>query len=541
MNKLMNYLVVTIMIMLALAMLGCGGQPETVTVVETVVVEKEVEKEVTVVETVEVEKIVEKEVEKEVTVVETVEVEKIVEVEAQQEIPRFDGVNLKYMSHPGQILPHITKNQDYIREMYGIEVTILESPDPTSYQDAQKDWRSGGGTYDVVMHFPRYNGELGIGYLRPLDDLIVKYDAQELFDGVNDSYRTLYTKWGGQTIAVPMDGDVAMMYYRKDAFENPEYQAQFKEQYGYDLEVPQTWEQAIDAAEFFTGWEWGDSGKPGYGFQTSTWDRAFIEQQWAPMMASAGGNWFDSEMNPKINGPAGVRALEDLKQLLDYAPDGSISLSWGETMETVFAEDVAIVLWYMDLGRLGWAEESWFASSGGTEKMEKFGYALWPGYEVDGEYRNFNSMFYGRVLGISQFSENPDAAFLVLKTMLEEEQRRPFMDDAQSGSDMYLKSDYSTDAFDVLTPSEEFLDVAQAALANGFPEMQLPGAGEYMDALQGEIHGYLTGSEDDPQAALDRAAERWDEVTDRWGREPQKGYWAEVNGRYQEAGLNIAQ
>ncbi len=104
--------------------------------------------------------------------------------------------------------------------------------------------------------------------------------------------------------------------------------------------------------------------------------------------------------------------------MLAFAPPGSASLSWGQTMETVFAEDVALVLWYMDLGRLGWAENSWFASSGGPEKMEKFGYAEWPGYEIDGTYRNFNSMFYGRVVSISNFSENPDAAFAVLRTLL---------------------------------------------------------------------------------------------------------------------------
>lgn len=71
MNKYYKGLAILLtVVILGLAAVACGGaaQPETVTVVETVVVEKEVEKEVKVVETVEVEKevIVEKEVEKEV-------------------------------------------------------------------------------------------------------------------------------------------------------------------------------------------------------------------------------------------------------------------------------------------------------------------------------------------------------------------------------------------------------------------------------------------------------------------------------------------
>lgn len=458
---------------------------------------------------------------------------------AQDAMPRFDGTTLKVMSHPGAILPIITFNQEYVRENLGIEITILESPDPTSYQDAIKDWRTGGGAYDIVMHFPRFNGELATGYLLPLDDLIEKYNAQELFDGIVDSYRILYSEWGGKIYTVPVDGDVAMMYYRRDAFENPEYQAMFKEKYGYDLAVPRTWEQTIDIAEFFTGWEWGDTGKPGYGFQSSSWNRSFIEQQWAPMMASAGGNWFDCDLNPAFNGPAGVRAAEDLRTLLQYAPEDSISLSWGETMETVFANDVAIVFWYMDLGRLGGSLDAWFAQSAGPEKMARFGYAMWPGYEIDGVYRNYNSMFYGRVMGISSFSQNPDAAFNYLLTMLRPETRRVFMDTAASGSDMYLKSDYTLDAFKSMPVTQEFLDVAEQVLSNGFPEMQLPGAGEYLDALQGELHAYLTGSESDAQAALNRAADRWNEISDRYDRQAQLGYWLEVNNRYREAGLNF--
>jgi len=453
---------------------------------------------------------------------------------------RMFDVELNIMSHPGQILPIYTHHTDYLKETHGIAMRLLESPDPTSYQDALRDLRAGGGRYDLVMHFPRFNGDLAsTGYLRPLDDLIEKHDAQGLFDNISDAYRTLYCEWGGDTIAIPVDGDVAMMYYRKDAFENEDAKARYREKFGTELTVPRTWEEFLQAAEIFTGWDWAGSGRNGYGFQTSTWDRPFIEQQWAPMMASAGGNWFDEDVNPGFNNAAGVRAAEDLKALLAFAPPGSASLSWGQTMETVFAEDVAMVLWYMDLGRLGWAENSWFASSGGPDKMAKFGYAEWPGYEVDGVYRNFNSMFYGRVAGVSAFTEQPDACMAVLKTLLTPERRVLSMDDAQSGSDMYLKTDYTTDAFKTLTPTQEFLDAASAVIGNGFPEMIMPGTGEYMDALQGELHAFINGSGSAAEA-LDGAADRWQQITDRYGRDKQKEAWAEVRAAYTRAGLNIA-
>jgi multiple sugar transport system substrate-binding protein len=451
------------------------------------------------------------------------------------------STTVKVLCHPGQILPILTHHTEYLKKTYGLSLRILESPDPTSYLDCVKDQQTGGGRYDVVMYYPRYNGELATGYLLPLDDLIAKHQARPLFDGIVDSYRVLYSEWGGKTVAVPVDGDVAMLYYRKDALENPEHRKKFKDKTGHELQVPRTWEEFSRIAEFFTGWAWGPTGKPGYGFQTSTWDRAYIEQQWAPMMASAGGNWFDRNFKPGWNNETGVRALKDLKALLSFAPPGSISLSWNQTMENIFAEDVAMVLWYMDLGRLGMSRDSWFAKSGGPEKMKRFGYAPWPGYEIDGHYRNYNSMFYGRVLGISRFTRNPDAAFQILTTVLTPERRILALDDDQSGSDMCLKGDYDPAVFKKISPAKEFLDTAKDVLQNGFPEMQLPGAGEYMDALQGQLHAYLTGSEKDPAKALAAAAERWEAITDRLGRAKQAGYWSEVSGRYRRAGLKLAE
>lgn len=451
------------------------------------------------------------------------------------------GTTIKVLCHPGQILPILTHHTQYLKETAGITLRILESPDATSYLDAVKDQQTGGGRYDVVMVYPRFNGELAPGYLLPLDDLIAKHQAQPLFDGVVDSYRILYSEWGGKTIAAPVDGDVAMLYYRKDALENPEYQKKYKDKTGSDLRVPRTWEEFSRIAEFFTGWAWGPTGKLGYGFQTSTWDRAFIEQQWAPMMASAGGNWFDRNLKPGWNNDAGIRALKDLKSLLAFAPPGSVSLSWNQTMENIFAEDVALVLWYMDLGRLGMSTNSWFAKSGGPEKMKRFGYAPWPGYEAEGRYRNYNSMFYGRVLGISRFTKQPDAAFRILQTVLTPERRVLALDDDQSGSDMCLKGDYDPAVFKKLSPPKEFLDTAKGVLQNGFPEMQLPGAGEYMDALQGQLHAYLTGSEPSPAKALAAAADRWEAITERLGRSRQAGYWSEVLGRYRRAGLKLSE
>ena len=113
------------------------------------------------------------------------------------------------------------------------------------------------------------------------------------------------------------------------------------------------------------------------------------------------------------------------------------------------------------------------------------------------------------------------------------------MDDAQSGSDMFLKTDYKTNAFKVLTPPQEFLDAAKSVIAKGFPEMIMPGTAEYMDALQGELHAFINGT-GTAEEALGRASVAWQAITERYGRDAQKAAWAQVRAQYVAAGLNIA-
>ena len=48
-------------------------------------------------------------------------------------------------------------------------------------------------------------------------------------------------KVGGKIYGFPDDGDVFLMYYRRDIFEDPAVQKAFKDKTGKDLSVPKTW------------------------------------------------------------------------------------------------------------------------------------------------------------------------------------------------------------------------------------------------------------------------------------------------------------
>ncbi|WP_150493526.1 ABC transporter substrate-binding protein [Roseibium aquae] len=56
----------------------------------------------------------------------------------------------------------------------------------------------------------------------------------------------------GDLYQLPDQQFANLYWFRKDWFDNPDYQARFKEKYGYDLGVPVNWSAYEDIAEFFT-------------------------------------------------------------------------------------------------------------------------------------------------------------------------------------------------------------------------------------------------------------------------------------------------
>jgi len=56
----------------------------------------------------------------------------------------------------------------------------------------------------------------------------------------------------GDLYQLPDQQFANLYWFRKDWFDNPDYQARFKEKYGYDLGVPVNWSAYEDIADFFT-------------------------------------------------------------------------------------------------------------------------------------------------------------------------------------------------------------------------------------------------------------------------------------------------
>jgi multiple sugar transport system substrate-binding protein len=163
--------------------------------------------------------------------------------------------------------------------------------------------------------------------------------------------------------------------------------------------------------------------------------------------------------------------------------------------------------------------------------------ALVPGTEVNGTVQHRTPMPVGRVLAVPATSKNKEAAYWVAKFLSLD--KSPITVANWSGEDPYRVShfaDASHYKFSDEASRKEYLEATEANLKNGFPDLNIPGAAQYIDALDLAVNKALSG-EADPKTALDGAAEDWKGITERLGADNQKKFWKEALSSYRSAGL----
>jgi multiple sugar transport system substrate-binding protein len=167
--------------------------------------------------------------------------------------------------------------------------------------------------YDAVMCSTDWLPEfIQKGRVIPLDDYLQTTVLTGWPDDFTLSLRRPQTDASGKTYGIAYHDGPEMFYYRKDLFESAEEQKKFKETYGYDLNVPQTWEVFIDVAKHFTRPQEGLFGTVFGAYPDGhniVYD--FILQLW-----SRGGDLLDDQMSPMFHSETGQEALQFLVDLI---------------------------------------------------------------------------------------------------------------------------------------------------------------------------------------------------------------------------------
>jgi multiple sugar transport system substrate-binding protein len=242
---------------------------------------------------------------------------------------------------------------DYLQEignMYeaetGVTVNVVQEPWESFLTLFNSEMAAQGTSYDMVVGDSQWLGANATqGNYIELTDFM---NENNLTDSVTEATLTYYGEYppgSGTYWAYPTEGDANGWAYRKDLFEDPDEMAAFEETYGYPLAPPETMDQLMDIAKFFTR---PDEGLYGAAIYTGVGYDALV-MGFQNMLFSFGAGWSDENFNPEgvINSPEAVAALEFYRELYECCqPPGMSEAFFAEVNDAMISGQAAMGMNY---------------------------------------------------------------------------------------------------------------------------------------------------------------------------------------------------
>lgn len=444
--------------------------------------------------------------------------------------------------------------RDEFEAATGATLDIVEVPFAEHFPKLMTDLTTGTGQYDTSIAGAWWLGDLVEGdFILPYDDFyndprFPQWDYEDVLPGP----RSLL-EYGGKKYMVANDHDGQVMYYRRDLLEDPDHQAAFKAEYGYDLKVPDTWAEFRDVAEYFDGKDLNGDGTPDDGltmhlkvggqgmFHFMSFAAPFVIGPDNPNLF-----WFDPEtMDAIMDSPGHQRAMETMIDLIQFGPEAMMAWSLGESWDHFLRGEAALTFTWGDLGALAQEE--------GSQVKGKTGAAPMPGtteyYDINaGEWKQVDGVNrVGNTTGgswagvISKYSKAPEATYYLLALMATKPKSKVYAARGWDGVDPgryshFLPPDGTASLDDYLAAGwdeQDVKDYTKAYYENfnadlQFPYLRIPGTFEYWTALDVHLSEAATGQKT-PEEALQATNDDFNQITDRLGRDLQlKSYKASL-------------
>jgi multiple sugar transport system substrate-binding protein len=222
----------------------------------------------------------------------------------------------------------------------GNNVEIIDVDLPTMYEKIVLESVGQTGAYDIVTWDVGWKSEwANNGYLQVLDEYIAQSDPADLqLEDISPILLSTTGVFNGHYYGLPYYTFTMGYFYRCDLFEDQTEKQAFNEKYGYELDIPTTYEQMADIAEFFRR-------SPGDSLKGEALDKEFYG---IGLMASRDTNMED-ELNSIVWTWNGDLILDDgtpgtttetyldaanlyVNELLPYAPPAALTSSYDEVM-----------------------------------------------------------------------------------------------------------------------------------------------------------------------------------------------------------------
>ena len=416
-------------------------------------------------------------------------VEEVVEAEVAEETAAVEELTILWAQwDPADYLAELVK--DYETET-GIKVNVIQEPWGSFGTLFNSEMAAQGTNYDMVVGDSQWIGTSSSqGHYVEMTDFL---NDNNLTDTVTEATLTYYGEYptgSGTYWAYPTEGDANGWVYRKDLFEDPDEMAAFEAEYGYPLAPPETTDQLMDVAKFFTR---PDEGLYGSAIYTQVdYDALVMGAQ--NMLFSFGADWhenFDPEGH--VNSPEAVASLEYYKELYDCCqPPGMSNAFFAEVNDAMIGGQAAMGMNY-------------FAFFPALENSEISPYAGNLGYFVNPagpDGAQFASLG-GQGISVINFidDDRKQASFDFIKWFGSDEVQKKWGD---LGGYSANKAVLEDPAFLEQTPYNAAFAETMTMVKDFY---NIPIFNELLFAYRDPVAKYVIGGEGTAQEALDAAAE----------------------------------
>lgn len=346
------------------------------------------------------------------------------------------GVTITWATIAGFYTDWAEKVAKEFEKKTGNEVNIVEIDFAQMYEKEVIEMVGGTGAYDIVTYDVGWKAEWAdSGYLMALDDYIAASDPKEVqFEDLHPALIETATRFRGKVFGLPYYTFTMGYFYRYDLFDHPGEKAAFKAKYGYPLDIPKTYEEMADIAEFF-------HRKPGEKLKGKVLDKKFygiglmagrfphVQDEMMSIAWTWGAQLIKDDGSPGCTEPLFLKAVDFyVNRLLPHAPPGALTSAYDEVVGQMNQGMIAqTAAFYLDQ----WPQMV------KTEDMV-------PGAEMGAAASPGAHTWVGALtMGLSKDSKHPDETWEFLKWMAGPEAQRKFAMGGGSTCRMSILNDKS--------------------------------------------------------------------------------------------------
>jgi multiple sugar transport system substrate-binding protein len=406
-----------------------------------------------------------------------------------------------------RVLDEITDLQPAMKELIpeferetGIKVKYELEAHPDVIRKGEADMISGRGAYDAAMVHVQQAGRVlaaeAIEYIDQYYEDPALHDPEVKWEDFIQPLTDQATTFDGQRMGFPNWNYNMVWWGRKDLMEHPAEKAAFEKEYGHELREPETLQEMLEIAEFFTR-EKGEklAGKTldgdfaGFLMEGAQLGSA-VEAVEAIFMKQYGGGIFDEEGKPDAVKPENVEAMELYGKLFETGPDGQAEMSLID-VPVVMGEGRAAsgILWSDFVFNID--------KKGKSPHAGQFVYAPTPANADSPDNRSTAAQ--PGILMINAASENKEATYLFLQWLVSKATQERWL---SGGVGMPVRKDSLESP--ALTEGEraDLFDAVKGSLENGTPWEKGPKLYEAFDAVN-RMQQAVGQGKASPQEALE--------------------------------------